>query len=178
LTGAREHRMDPPASRPFYLADEPEQAFVVHQPATGDRRQPAVLFCAPFGWDEVCSYRIVREWSRRLSVAGHQSLRLTLPSVGDSVGTVSDPGRVDAWLGAVGNAARWLRSAGGADAVVAIGLGLGGMLAYRAAAAAAPIDGIVLWSVTARGRDFTRQLKAFSRMEESEFFTENDRPPA
>ena len=123
---------------------------MVHQPATGEQRQPAVLFCAPFGWDEVCSYRIVREWSRRLSVAGHQSLRLTLPSAGDSVGTVDDPGRLDAWLQAVDNAACWLRGAGGADAVVAIGLGLGGMLAYAAAAAAAPIDGIVLWSAVAQ----------------------------
>jgi dienelactone hydrolase len=169
--------MDTPASRPFYLADGREQPFVVHQPAAGESRQPAVLFCPPFGWDEVCCYRIVREWSRRLSVAGHQSLRLTLPSVGDSVGTIGDPGRLDAWLQAVGDAARWLRGTGGADAVVAIGLGLGGMLAYRAAAASAPIDGIVLWSVVARGRDFTRQLKAFSRMEESEFFIETDRPP-
>jgi dienelactone hydrolase len=170
--------MDPPASRPFYLAEGRDQAFVVHQPAAGDPREPAVLFCAPFGWDEVCSYRIVREWSRRLSAAGHQSLRLTLPSVGDSAGAVDDPGRLDAWRRAVGDAARWLRTTGGAEAVVAIGLGLGGMLAYRAAAADAPIDGIVLWSVVARGRDFTRQLKAFSRMEQSEFFTEADRPPA
>jgi alpha-beta hydrolase superfamily lysophospholipase len=170
--------MDPPASRPFYLADGREQAFVVHQPAAGQPRGPAILFCAPFGWDEVCSYRIVREWSRRLSAAGHQSLRLTLPSAGDSAGMVGDPGRLDAWLRAVGNAARWLRTSGGAEAVVAVGLGLGGMLAYRAAAADAPIDGLVLWSVLARGRDFTRQLKAFSRMEQSEFFTDDDRPEA
>src|ERR1700734_3814747 len=126
--------MDPPASHPFYLADDREQAFVVHQPATSDQRQPAVLFCAPFGWDEVCAYRIVREWSRRLSVAGHPSLRLTLPILRDTLGTGGDPGRLDAWLEAVTNAARWLRGAGGADAVVAIGLGLGVMLAWGAAA--------------------------------------------
>lgn len=168
--------MDLPVARPFYLTDG-QPAFVVHQPAAGNRREPAVLFCGPFGWDEVCSYRIVREWSRRLSAVGHQSLRLTLPSVGDSAGRFDDPGRLDAWLRAVTDAARWLRTTGGAEAVVAIGLGLGGMLAYRAAADA-PIDGIVLWSVAARGRDFTRQLTAFSRMEQSEFFTDAERPPA
>jgi hypothetical protein len=60
---------------------------------------------------------------------------------------------------------------------VAVGLGLGGMLACRAAAASAPIDGLVLWASPARGRELTRQFKAFARLEASQVFEGIPAPP-
>lgn len=167
--------METPASIPFYLALGEERSFAIHQPAPAGS-EAAVLFCPPFGWDEVCSYRVLRAWSKRLAEAGHDSLRLTFPSTGDSAGTPRDPDRLPAWIGSVDSAARWLREASGATSVIAIGLGLGGTIAYAAAAAGAPLDGLVLWSVPARTRNLVRQLKAFSQMEFDNFFAELEAP--
>jgi dienelactone hydrolase len=167
--------MHPPASRPFYLVHDAERSFAVHQPAP-DGTRAAVLFCPPFGWDEVCSYRVVRAWSQQLAHAGHHSLRLTFPSTGDSAGTPRDPDRVAAWIQSVDAGARWLRDASGASSVIVVGLGLGGAIAHAAAAAGAPIDGLVLWSTPARTRDLVRQLKAFSRMELGSFFSDLEAP--
>jgi alpha-beta hydrolase superfamily lysophospholipase len=167
--------MDSPAPRPFYLAHGGEQSFAIHQPAPAGPRA-AVLFCPPFGWDEVCSYRVARAWSQRLSASGHQSLRLTFPSTGDSAGTPRDPDRLAAWIGSVDAGARWLRDACDASSVIVVGLGLGGAIAYAATAAGAPIDGLVLWSTPARTRNLVRQLKAFSQMELDTFFSDLEAP--
>ena len=41
----------------------------------------------------------------------------------------------------------------------------------------APIDGLVLWAAPARGRELTRQLKAFARLEASQVFEGLPDPP-
>jgi pimeloyl-ACP methyl ester carboxylesterase len=164
-------------SQPLYLDVDGTPTFcVLHRPE-GTARDTAVVFCPPFGWEEVCSYRILREWAGRLAVAGFPVLRLTLPGCGDSGGDPRDPGRVQAWTSAVTVAARAVRVQSGMSAVVAVGLGLGGMLACRAAEAGAPIDGLVLWASPARGRELTRQLKAFARLEASQVFEGLPDPP-
>ena len=162
----------------LYLDVDGTPAFcVLHRP-DGAARDTSVLFVPPFGWEEVCSYRILREWAQRLARDGFPVLRLSLPSCGDSGGDPRDPGRLTAWTSAVSTAARALRGHTGAGAVVAVGLSLGGMLACRAAEAGAPIDGLVLWASPARGRDLTRQLKAFARLEASQVFEGLATPPA
>jgi dienelactone hydrolase len=163
---------------PVYLDVNGEATFtVIHRPAGGTATGTAVVFVAPFGWEEVPAYRIIREWAIRLSAAGFGVVRPTLPGSGDSAGGPRDPERLTAWTNAVTAAARVARTETGASSVVAIGLGLGGLLAYRAAAAGAPIDGLVLWGTPARGRELTRALKAFSRLEASQVFEGVPAPP-
>ncbi len=150
----------------------------VHHPPTGRaRRDIGVVFCAPFGWDEVCSYRSRREWAQALAADGYPSIRPTYPSAGDSAGTPHDPGRLDAWTDAIAQAAAWLRSHDGVRRIVAIGMSLGGLIAYRAAAAGAQIDDLVLWGTPARGRAWVRELTAFSKLELASFFDGLDQPP-
>lgn len=138
-------------------------------PTIPRRSGPAVgvLLCPLFGNDDLCAYRARRAWAKTLATAGHPTLRIDLPSTGDSSGGPHDLGRVDAWTDALVTAAGWLRGAGGCSRVTAIGIGLGGLLAYRAAALGAPIDDLVLWSVPARGRAFVRELRVLSQMETS-----------
>lgn len=158
-----------PAEQPRYLRAGSDRAFVVWHPAARPG-ETAVILAPPFGWEEVSSYRPRRAWAQSLAGAGHPTLRVTLPSTGDSGGGVRDPDRLAAWTAALATAAAWVRAETGAARIVAIGMGLGGMLAYRCAAQDGDIDDLVLWGAGARGRSVVRQLRAMSRLEQAQFF--------
>jgi pimeloyl-ACP methyl ester carboxylesterase len=135
------------------------------------------VICPPFGWEEMCSYRPRRAWAQALAKAGYPAVRIDLPGAGDSAGSPSDPGRVDAWTRAVATAAAWLRRETGCQRVVAIGLGLGGMVACRAIAQDAPIDDLVLWGVPAAGRRLVRELRAYAGVVAARYPAEVENPP-
>jgi pimeloyl-ACP methyl ester carboxylesterase len=149
----------------LYLTLDPDPVFaVLHAPAGTSRSSTGVVLCPPFGWDELCTHRSLRAWADALAAAGHPALRLDLPGTGDSGGSATDPGRLAAWTAAVAAAADWLRASQDCERIVAIGLGLGGMLALRALAGGAPIDDLVLWSVPARGTLLLREMRAFAQI--------------
>lgn len=150
---------------------------VLHRPSDGQSRDIAVVICPPFGWEEVCSYRGLREWAIRLVAAGYPTLRLTYPGCGDSGGSPREPDRLEVWTEAVAVAARAARAASGARAVVALGLGLGGLLAYRCAATRGELDGLALWATPGRAKDMVRQLRVFGRLEFPLFFEGLPTPP-
>lgn len=158
------------AENAFYLPCGEQGVYALFEPAQGgpeQRSRVGVLICPLFGNDDLCSYRARLEWARALAADGHAALRIDLPGTGDSAGGPHDPGRLKAWVDAVAAAAAWLRGQAGCERVCAIGVGLGGMLAYRAACEGAAIDDLVLWAVPARGRTFVRQLRALAQMEAS-----------
>jgi alpha-beta hydrolase superfamily lysophospholipase len=126
----------------------------------------AVLLCAPWGWDEVASYRSRKRWAERLAAAGHPTLRFDLPATGHSAGAPTDEGLPEAWLAAIAAAAEWLREVTGASRVAALGLGLGGLLAREACARGAAIEELIAWAAPASGKAFVRETRAFSRMQE------------
>ena len=160
-----------PTAIPIYLdtdgIEDPIFGFL-HMPADGERGEIAVLLCPPFGWEDICSYRSRRDWAEQLTVAGHPTLRIDLPGTGDSGGSPRDPARLSAWTGAVASAAEHLRATTGCGVLTAIGIGLGGLVACKAISEGAAIDDIVLWGVPTRGRAFTRELRAFARMNGSD----------
>lgn len=167
-----------PRPQPLYLDTRPDPTFVTyHRPADTDARDTAVLVCPPFGFDEVCAYRSLRQWALTLAGQGYPALRLSLPSTGDSGGAPRDPDRLGAWTSATAMGADWLKRASGADRVVAIGIGLGGAVACTAVAEGAPIDDLVLWGVPSRARSLVRQLRAFSKLELSLFYEGLPAPP-
>jgi hypothetical protein len=172
--------MTTPAPESLYLCCEPDPAFAtLHRADPAVLRDTAVIFCPPFGWEEVCSYRPLRRWAQSMAEAGYPALRLSLPATGDSGGNPSQPDRVDAWRESVRYASRWAREVLGARRVAAVGIGLGGLLAAAAEAQGAVFDDLVLWGVPLSGGELVRQFRAFSRLERSRFF-ENlpDPPPA
>ncbi len=162
--------------RPMYLQGSGTPFFAVLHTAVGPPRETAVLLCPPFGWEDMCTYRIRREWAEHLARTGHTTLRIDLPGSGDSGGTPADPGQLEAWTQAVDEAARWLRRSGHAGRVAVIGIGLGGMVSCRAALGGAPIDELVLWSVPARGRTLLRELRAFSALEVANILVAGEPP--
>lgn len=149
-------------SRPFYIQGERGAffAFVHHPPATV--APTAVLLCPPFGWEDMCSYRIRREWAEELAQSGYTTLRIDLPGSGDSAGSPSDPEQLEGWRQAIDDAAGWLREDPAHERVAAVGIGLGGLAATLAALRGAPIDELALWAVPARGHTLLRQLRSFS----------------
>lgn len=156
------------SARSIYLAG----ALGVLEPAKGD---VSVLLLGPLGWEDMCSYRPRRAWAHDLAAAGHPVVRLDLPGTGDAAGDPHDAGLLDAWTLATGEAAAWLR-AQGARRVVALGLGAGGLVAWRAAARGAAIDDLVLWAVPSTGRALVRELRAFARLEASKLGAEPGLP--
>jgi alpha-beta hydrolase superfamily lysophospholipase len=155
----------PQPTRAFYLQGLRTPVFAVLHRPEGEPRPTAVLLCPPFGWEDMCSYRIRREWAEHLARAGHAALRIDLPGSGDSAGTPSDPGQLETWTAATNAAARWLARDEHATQVAAIGIGLGGMVSCHAALNGAPIDELAMWAVPSRGRTLLRELRTFSAFE-------------
>jgi len=152
-------------ARPVWLAVEPDPVLAfLHLAEPGAERDTAVLICPPFGWQDNCSYRGRRRWAASLARAGYSSARFSLPGTGDSGGSPRDPGQLVSWTGAVAATARWLADTTGAARIVAIGVGLGGMLACRAVARGARIDDLILWAVPSEGRALVRELTAYAQI--------------
>ncbi|WP_445149017.1 alpha/beta fold hydrolase [Baekduia sp. Peel2402] len=156
-----------PAPRPLYLhvGEQADPVFgVFHAVEAGEATGDAVLLLPPFGYDDVCAYRGLRMWALSLSAEGVPSLRIDLPGSGDSGGSPRDPGRAESWTAAVAGAASWLRAETGARRVVAIALGLGGLIAAQSLIEGAEVDDLVLWGSPSRGKALVRELKAFARL--------------
>jgi len=138
-------------------------AAILHRP-DGPASEIAVLLLAPFGWEDIASYRPRRAWAEDLCAHGHPALRLDLPGTGESGGGPADPATWATWNAAVTVAAAWLRSEARAANVTALGIGLGGLLAYEAAVRG-EVDDLVLWATPGRGRSLVREAVAFSAHE-------------
>jgi dienelactone hydrolase len=145
-------------------ADVGDPVFGVFHAVAGTAIDTAVLLLPPFGYDDVCAYRGLRTWALSLSGEGIAALRIDLPGSGDSGGWPDDAGRAASWPRAAAASAAWLRERTGARRIVAIGLGLGGLVAAQAVIEGADIDDLVLWGVPARGTTLVRELKVFARL--------------
>jgi pimeloyl-ACP methyl ester carboxylesterase len=142
---------------------------VLHRPAINRARATGVLIVPPFGWHEVCSERGRLEWAAALAQAGYPALRFDLPGTAESIGSPRDDGLLGKWLTAIADAADCLRNEAGADHVVALGIGIGGLLALQASAAGAELDGFILWGAAGAGRTHIREMRAHTTMTASRF---------
>jgi pimeloyl-ACP methyl ester carboxylesterase len=164
-------------ARALYLNAASEGVFALFNDASDRRAETAVLLCPPLGRDLMCPYRKRRRWGEHLAAGGYPTLQIDLPGSGDSAGSPRDPARLQAWTQAVLAAALWLRAASGAPRIVAVGVGLGGLVSYCAAFEQAPIDDLVLWAVPARGRALVRELRVYSRLPVSSVLASGDPGP-
>lgn len=153
------------SARPIWLDGPGGPVFGwLHEPSETEASATAVVLVPPFGWEEECSYRSRGIWAERLAAAGHPTLRIDLPGAGDSAGSPTDPDLLDRWTAAVAAAAGRLRSLDGVGRVAGVGMGLGGLVAWRAAATGAAIDDLALWGAPPHGRAVLRELRAFARL--------------
>ncbi len=164
MTGTAPGSVPAPAAVYLHGADVGDPVFGVFHDVADRPVSTAVLLVPPFGYDDICAYRGLRMWALSLSAEGLAALRIDLPGSGDSGGSPRDAGRAASWPRAVAASAAWLRERTGAERVVAIGLGLGGLVAGQAVIDGAGIDDLVLWGTPARGKTLVRELKAFARL--------------
>ncbi len=129
---------------------------VLHRPARPETG--AVVISPPFGWSEECAHRGIAVWARELAAAGFTTLRLDLPGTRNSGGGPSDR-RPATWSRAISAAAAWLRDREGAERVTLLGIELGGLAGWAAAADGAPIDDLILWAVPGKGRSAVREVR-------------------
>jgi alpha-beta hydrolase superfamily lysophospholipase len=148
---------------PQWLALEPEPIYaVLHTPPERARTGHAALLLPSFGWDDECSYRRRRDWATQLAYSGITSARFDLPGQENSAGSPLAAHRAESWVDAVVEVASWLRARSGCERLTAIGVGVGGLIAYQAAVDTAPIDDLVLWGVRASGSAYVRELRAYA----------------
>ena len=166
--------------RPLYIDTPGGTVFAVYHPpeANIDVGLPAVLFCAPWGWNETVSYHSRRTWAESLAQAGHPVLRFDLPAVGDSAGRPDESDLLGHWTGAVSGAAERLAALAPGRELAVLGMELGGLLALEAAREGAPIDALALWAMPKAGRAFVRTVQAFSQMQRWDGGPEGDSPLA
>jgi alpha-beta hydrolase superfamily lysophospholipase len=165
------NELSPTSSRPawegttLYVGLTPHTVLChLHEPDVSSRRSTAVLFCPPFGWDEMTSYRARRNWAQRLAQAGYPAVRFDLPTTGDSGGGPREHARVALWVDATAQMVAWVRERTGAQRIAMVGLGLGGLLAWQAAADGAEVQDLVLWGVPASGRAMLREHRAYAQV--------------
>jgi alpha-beta hydrolase superfamily lysophospholipase len=161
-----------------WIGEELPAFGIYHAPAPANAQPTAVLFCAPFGWEDMGSYPVRRLWANGLADAGYPVLRFDLPGSGQSAGSPDDPEQLCKWLRSIAQAASWLRDAGCSSTVAAIGIGLGSLLALAAANDGAPIDDLILWGLPSSGRALTRTLRAFSQLQTAAAETDDPSLPA
>jgi pimeloyl-ACP methyl ester carboxylesterase len=122
-----------------------------------------VLFCSPWGYEELCMRRAWRMLADALAEAGFPCLRFDYPGTGDSLGEPSDLTSLAPFTDAAARAAGVLRAEAGVTRLVLIGQGFGAAVAALAAPTLVA-EGMVLLAPLVRGRDHLRELTVWSAL--------------
>lgn len=118
-----------------------------------------VVLCNPFGFEEVCAHRALRDLAAKCAAAGCPALRYDHPGCGDSAGDDLHDITLDAWVAAAHDAVQALRRATGVPQVVLVGLRLGAAIAWQAAAQREDVAGLVAIAPVMHGRAWLRELR-------------------
>ncbi len=149
----------PLPAQALYFGPEGARLFGwLHLPAPGARRGIGVVVCNPFGFEEVCAHRSLRQFAMAFSEQGWPSLRFDHAGCGDSEGDEFQPDVPARWLAGVNAAIDTLKATGGVQQVVLVGVRLGATLAALAGAGRDDVAGLMAIAPVVRGRGYIREL--------------------
>lgn len=146
--------------QPVYFGPDGQQLFGwLHRPAHSATSGLALVVCSPFGFEEVCAHRALRDIAEAAAASGVPTLRFDYPGSGHS----SDVGDLQsdlwpAWVDAVRLSIDAVRLATGAHRVALLGVRLGALLAAFGAQGRSDVCGLILVAPVVRGRAFLREL--------------------
>ncbi|MBV8849417.1 MAG: alpha/beta fold hydrolase [Methylobacteriaceae bacterium] len=129
-------------------------------PAAGKH---GVLLCGPLNHEILPFYQSWHVLAAMIADAGLPSLRFDYHGTGDSLGHDREPRRVDAWLGSVRAAARFMRNELGMETLDLVGMRLGATLGALVAPEIG-IDRLVAIAPVVSGRTYIRESQARSKM--------------
>ena len=152
--------MNPAPSQPLYFGPDAGRLFGrLHRPATPGSQTLALVLCNPFGFEEVCAHRAMRDMAQAAATAGIAALRFDYPDTGHSSDIDDEQAdRWPLWVDSVRHAIDAVRQATGATRVALLGVRLGALLAAAAAQDRDDVDGLVLVAPVVRGRAYLREL--------------------
>jgi alpha-beta hydrolase superfamily lysophospholipase len=126
-------------------------------------KQPSrlgLVICKPFGYEAICSYRVLRHFAQAAAAAGVPSLRFDYDGTGDSAGDDREPERLAAWIASVGHAVDALCRHAGVDRVALLGVRLGALIATLAASRRDDVDSLIAIAPVVAGKAHLRELRA------------------
>ena len=153
--------MTPPEPRPVYFG---AGLFGwLHRPGNDAAVDIGLVICNPFGFEEVCAHRSLRELAIAAAAAGIPALRFDYAGCGNSAGDEFQADMLGRWQRSVHEAVDGLKQACGVRQVCLLGLRLGALLATLAASERSDVAGLVLIAPVVRGRAYLRELTALAQ---------------
>jgi pimeloyl-ACP methyl ester carboxylesterase len=135
----------------------------LHRPDASRASGLGVVLVPPHGVEALAATKSLRILAETLADRGHAVLRFDLPGTADSLGSDTDPGRLNAWIGAARAAAACLMAQGGASGIVMSGLRFGAAIAALAATGCDSFAGLMLLDPVVKGRLYARELALTAR---------------
>lgn len=116
-----------------------------------------VVFCAPWGFDALCTLKFHRLIAAELAGRGFPSIRFDYPGEGNSL-PVDGGATFETWVAAAQRAAAELRARTGCLKVVFYGMGIGAAVALQAGQRDHDVAGYVLAAAALSGRRYLREI--------------------
>jgi alpha-beta hydrolase superfamily lysophospholipase len=146
-------------AEPLYFGPEARPLFGCLHRAPAPARLGLVI-CNPFGYEAICSYRVLRHFAEATAAAGVPTLRFDYDGTGNSAGHDREPERLASWVASVGHAIESLRAQSGVDRVALLGVRLGALIAALAASRRGDVDSLVAIAPVIAGKAHVRELRA------------------
>ena len=148
-----------PRAQPMYFGPPGEGLFGwLHRASEGSASGLALLVCNPFGFEEVCAHRSLRQLAMATAAAGVPTLRFDYAGCGNSEGDEFEPQCWARWIRSIHTAIATLKQASGATRVCLLGVRLGAALATLAALERDDVAGLIAIAPVLRGRNYLREL--------------------
>jgi pimeloyl-ACP methyl ester carboxylesterase len=144
---------------PFYFGPEARPLFGWVHRAPAPARLGLVV-CNPFGYEAICTHRVLRHFAQAAAAAGVPALRFEYDGTGNSAGDDREPERLAAWVASVSHAVDALRAHAGVERVVILGVRLGALIAALAASRRDDVAGLVAIAPVVVGKAHVRELRA------------------
>lgn len=149
-----------PSAAPIAFGAAETRCFGWYHAPRGTPRATGVVLCRPVGYEGTCAYETYTQLAERLSDRGFAVIRFDYHGTGDSIGSDSDPDRVQAWQACISAGLDEVRRLAGTPRLALFGVRIGATLATKVASEHGGVDSLVLWAPCASGRAFTRELRA------------------